>query len=341
MRPSWQTASEDGAASKMQLRFMTANEILAIAKIDRATRDQHGNLRGFQRQPIQDRIRTIASALREPDGSIPNPVIVALRADDIGGIPTKNAAGWVLDGQQRLLACVAAGYTKPIPTIVKTMDEPEDLRREFVAINNARPLPAGLVAEILSKLVPMPPRLGDETLARLLTELLNYSDTSPIRGAVRQQTNPTGRIRDTALVRGLRHSLSHGALSELGGEREAVLCAGYNLVRAFLSAMTDVFHADWSGRTPATSRLVHGTGIVGMLHAMDVIHALTGADCHESFAGPLIALRPNCAWTRGTWDFGAGIALPWNGLQNVPAHATLLSRHLERVLRAVLPANTR
>ena len=38
----------------------------------------------------------------------------------------------------------------------------------------------------------------------------------------------------------------------------------------------------------------------------------------------------HCAWTSGTWDFGADQARRWNGIQNTPNDVRLLTSHLLR-----------
>ena len=89
--------------------------------------------------------------------------------------------------------------------------------------------------------------------------------------------------------------------------------------------------------TARTSRLVHGTGIQAAMHAMDAIHAATGTVDRDGFAGPLLMLRPHCRWRSGAWEFAdAGTRLPWDGVQNVPAHRDLLCGHLGSMLRTIL-----
>ena len=319
-------AGNAGQGSRMRLEWMTAAEVMALAEIDRATRDADGRLTGFQRQPVRSHVADIASALRAPGARLPSPVTVGLVPGDATG------KAKVLDGQQRLLACIAAGHREPIPVILSEFDSHQELREAFVAINNARPLPPGLVAEILSRTEPLPPRLGDETLARLLAESLNYEPRSPIRGLVRQQTNPGGTLRDTALVRGLRHSLAHGMLSGLKGQREQVMSHGLSACMAFYGAVRDAWSCSFDGHTPETSRLVHSAGTVAALHAMDVIHARAGSCAEEDFCAPLLAISHRCSWTSGAWDFGSGNVLPWNAVQAVPSHYASLSLHLERLL---------
>ena len=47
----------------------------------------------------------------------------------------------------------------------------------------------------------------------------------------------------------------------------------------------------------------------------------------------IASLRPHCAWTTGTWDFGADQTRRWNGIQNTPNDVRLLTSHLLRALR--------
>jgi DGQHR domain-containing protein len=319
------------ARHPMTLVYMSVEEIMAIADIDRATRTSSGDLIGFQRHAIQDHISTIAAGLTQDGQGIPSPVMIAMMDDETSSLSPR---GWLLDGQQRVLACLAARHREPIPVIIRAVKTHEELRTLFVTINNCRPLPSGLIAELLSHAHPLPPQLGDETMARLLVEQLNYDKNSPLCSMVKQQTNKCGIITDTALVRGIRTSLSHGALSVHMGQREAVMTTGLATLFSFYRALKSVFHSDMSGHTPKTSRLLHGAGIISTLHLMDIIYASCETDGQDDFRPTLMQIKPYCRWTSGTWDFGSGHVVPWNAIQNVPLHYNAISRHLELLARS-------
>src|SRR3546814_12857585 len=74
-----------------------------------------------------------------------------------------------------------------------------ELRRQFVLINNTRPLPKSLIYELLPSVDGLPRRLYDRSLAAELTAQLNYQGDSSLNGLIHQHKNPAGIIRDTAI----------------------------------------------------------------------------------------------------------------------------------------------
>ena len=95
----------------------------------------------------------------------------------------------------------------------------------------------------------------------------------------------------------------------------------------FFHAVRHVFAEDWEDKTPKTSRLVHGAGIVSMGYVMEILHVMSGAEDREGFARGLRHLKGRTAWSSGEWAFGDE-RRRWNGLQNVPADLRQLSLHL-------------
>lgn len=108
----------------------------------------------------------------------------------------------------------------------------------------------------------------------------------------------------------------------------------------FYHAVQHVFAEDWIGRTPKTSRLVHGTGIIALGYVMDFLNGVTGAATREEFANGLRLLKGKTAWCEGEWEFGSE-RRRWNGLQNVPADIRELSLHLVQVLKRRLADKVR
>src|SRR3546814_4729646 len=81
-----------------------------------------------------------------------------------------------------------------------------------ILINNTKPLPKGLIYELLPKVGGLPFRYESRAEAARLIETLNYKKGSSLRGMINGQTNPRGIIKDTILQRLLMNSLSDGAL---------------------------------------------------------------------------------------------------------------------------------
>lgn len=87
----------------------------------------------------------------------------------------------------------------------------EELRKQFILINNTRPLPKPLIYELLPTVKGLPNRLSSRSDAAALVERLNYDEASSLRGQIKQHTNPTGVLQDT-VVQVIMASLSDGAL---------------------------------------------------------------------------------------------------------------------------------
>jgi DGQHR domain-containing protein len=327
----------------------TAEEVLRFARIERVGRDSQGVLSGFQRPQIASHIREIQDYLEKPDAVLPNPIVVAF-TDRVtvehldGGIAQlvidaeAGPVGLVVDGQQRLSA-LSQTRRLDFQVFVSALvcrDE-EELRRQFVLINNTRPLPKSLIYELLPTVHGLPDRMEGRSVAAELTARLNFDQSSSLRGQIHQHTNPAGIIRDTAIQRVLMNSLSDGAMRELiqepGGERKCL-----QLVSNYFSAVQRTFPEDWMGHKPATSRLVHGAGIQAMGHVMEVLVLLDGSRKTEEFMVGLSALRGRTAWRSGSWDFGGGDVRHWKAIQNLNRDVISLAHHLIGIVRAGIRA---
>lgn len=323
----------------------TAAEVLRFAQIERVGRDAQGVLSGFQRPQIASHIREIQDYLEKPDAVLPNAVVVAFTdrvrleqlQDGIARIDidlTDGPPGLVVDGQQRLSA-LSRTQRDDFQVFVSALvcrDEAE-LRRQFVLINNTRPLPKSLIYELLPTVGGLPERMEGRSTAADLTARLNFDESSSLKGQILQHTNPTGLIRDTAIQKVLMNSLSDGVMRDLirepGGERKCLL-----LVSNFFSAVQKTFPEDWMGHKPATSRLVHGAGIQAMGHVMEVLAALDGARKTDDFKRGLEVLKGKTAWRSGSWDFGGGDVRHWKAIQNLNRDVVSLAHYLISVVRA-------
>lgn len=346
-----------------------ASEIARFARIQRAGRDEEGSLQGFQRPQIAGHIREIRDYLVKPNAILPNPIVVAftagatlsplkLPAPTPAGAgrsrrvvsrraPTQQPSGlgvltidlangppgFIVDGQQRFTA-LSEIPDGDFQVLVSGFicDTEEELQKQFILINNTRPLPKALVYELLPQVGDLPYRMSSRSQAALVTEALNYKDGSSLRGLIKQQTNPKGIIRDTVLQRVIMNSITDGALRLYADDDRLLLDRGAKLISEFFHAVRHVFAEDWDGKAPKTSRLVHGTGIIAMGYVMEEIHALTGATDRDEFTRTLRLLKGRTAWSEGEWIFGQE-RRRWNGLQNVPADVRQLSMHLVQELR--------
>lgn len=330
----------------------TPVEVLATAEIDRVGRADDGSLKGFQRHQIASHIKEIRDYLSREDALLPNAVILAF----VDGVVIHECAdgtldvivqtehgkpGFVVDGQQRLTAL--SGLDKPgfqvfvSAVICKDYNE---LRQQFVLINNTRPLPKALIYELLPTIDGLPQRFTARKFASLIVDRLNFSLDSSLCGEIRQHTNPTGMLSDTAMQKVVINSASDGAIRDFVQYEDREERA-FRLVSEFFAGVTDVFGPEWYGMTPRLSRLRHGAGIVAMGFVMDTLYAVSGATDRKHFADGLKLLKPYTAWTSGTWVLDATDQRPWNGIQNTPTDIDLLTRHLVRSLKRALRQHQR
>lgn len=332
-----------------------AADIAQIARIERAGRDDGGVLQGFQRPQIAGHIREIRDYLEKPNSILPNAIVIAF----MGGARLKRAAnagdrrrellvdtsngppGWIVDGQQRFTALSELrGRNFEVLVSGFLCETEEELQKQFILVNNTRPLPKALVYELLPKVGDLPPRMSNRSQAALVTEALNYRKGSSLMGLIKQQTNPKGSIRDTVLQRVIMNSLSDGALRLYAGEDQMLLHHGVTMMSEYYHAVQHVFADDWTGKSPKTSRLVHGTGIIALGYVMDFLNSTTGAVSRDEFARGLRLLKGKTAWSDGEWEFGSE-RRRWNGLQNVPADVRQLTLYLVQVLKRGLAKNTK
>jgi DGQHR domain-containing protein len=325
----------------------TPEQILAFSEIERVGREEDGQLRGFQRHQIASHIKEIRDYLGRTDALLPNAVIVAF----IGGVKLRELSdgiveveiktkdgkpGFVVDGQQRLSAL--SGLQKPgFQVFVSALicKDYNELRQQFVLINNTRPLPKTLIYELLPSVEGLPARFTARKFAARIVDRLNFSRHSALRGEIRQHTNPKGVISDTAMQKLVMNSTSDGAIREFikDGDYED---RAFDFINEFFEAVTAVFGSEWVGMSPKTSRLRHGAGLVALGFVMELLYSSEGAETRDQFAAGLNLLKPYTAWTSGNWRLAVGDERPWNGIQNTPSDIDLLTNFLVRTLKKEL-----
>jgi DGQHR domain-containing protein len=332
-----------------------AVDIARFARIERAGRDEAGVLQGFQRPQIASHIREIRDYLEKPNAILPNPIVVAFTSSVglelllplAGGLETRlgrltidvsnGPPGWIVDGQQRFTALTELrGREFEVLVSGFICYDLEELQKQFILINSTRPLPKALVYELLPRVGDLPTRMSNRAQAALVTEALNYRPGSSLKGLIRQQTNPKGTIRDTVLQRVIMNSLTDGALRLYADDEGLLLDKGVRLISEFFHAARHVFRDEWEGKTPKTSRLVHGAGVIAMGYVMEALYVMTGAEERDAFAQGLLHLKGHTAWSAGEWNFGIE-RRRWNGLQNVPSDVRQLSLYLVQELKQALP----
>lgn len=346
-----------GTGAPVYLFSLTAREILQVAEISRVGRGDHSELIGYQRPEVRQHVKEIIDYLDGDDVLFPNPVIIALpstvkwtsgrgpKVDDISTsgiikIPLCGAVpGWIVDGQQRALALSRARRQDfPVPVNAFITDSVDVQRDQFLRINNTKPLPRGLVTELLPKVSsPLPPRLSLRQLPSALCDSLNVRDDSPFQGLIkRASTSPGDRrtavVTDTSLIDALQESLKPaGCLFQYrnlsSGENDSTRI--WQTVVTYWTAVRDTFPEAW-GKPPTKSRLMHSAGIRAMGRLMDRVMSMvdpSGPEVGEAVRKDLAVLAPYCHWTNGKWD---ELRMNWDEVQSVPRHINELSNYLIR-----------
>lgn len=320
----------------------TATDVLRFASIERIGRDAQGELSGFQRPQVAAHIREIRDYLEQSNSVLPNPVVVAftdgVEVEDLGDGTKRllidmstGSPGLVVDGQQRLSALAELGREFQIFVSALICRDEAELRRQFVLINNTKPLPKSLIYELLPTVENLPPRLSRRSVASDLTARLNFENTS-LKGYIKQHTCPDGIIADTVMQRIIMDSLANGVMREIIlSPKGANRCV--KLVSNFFEAVKSVWPEAWHGQKPSTSRLLHGVGIQAMGDVMEVLAQRAEANSIEEFRDGLECLKGKTAWTSGEWEL-SGEVRRWNSLQNVNNDIAKLKHYLTGIVKA-------
>ncbi|WP_375502644.1 DGQHR domain-containing protein DpdB [uncultured Jatrophihabitans sp.] len=349
--------------SQLYVFSLTAPEISRLTDISRVSRDERGDLIGYQRPEVRQHVQEIVDYLDSDEVIFPNAIIIALPStvhfsasrgpqsgkvsDDDAGctgilqipLPVGNEAkpGWIVDGQQRTVALDKA-QRQDLSVLVTAFvaDNVEVQRDQFVRINNTKPLPRGLVTELLPTISsPLSPRLAIKQAPSELCDLLNKQE--PFEGLIRRPSTPgdertSAVITDSSVVAMLQESLAGGSLfvyrDMSSGETDYL--SVIKAVTLYWTCVRDTFPDAW-GRPPEESRLMHGAGIRAMGKLMDWIMRsldLEDESTPKQVMDELALVAPHCRWTDGIWD---GLGLKWNAIQNNSRHISELSNHLLRL----------
>lgn len=341
-------------------------ELPRFATVSRVHRDEGQQIGGYQRPEALAHIKAIKRYLESDDALLPNALVVAFdervkfkrTAGQRGKsvlhgelvIPVddhespEDLPGWVVDGQQRS-AALRDARIEGFPVFVTAFitDNVAEQRSQFILVNSTKPLPKGLIYELLPATpeADLPVALLRRRYPALLLERLNFDEDSPMRGMIRTPTTIGGTIKDNSVLKMLGASLEDGALysyfdpSTGTGYTETMLI----ILKSYWTAVANVFPAEWQ-ESPRRSRLVHGVGIVSMGCLMDEIVYVLGEERPPTVDELEVELRRiagKCHWMDGEWEFNGAESLPWNELQNTPKHILRLTDHLLAVYRDLRP----
>jgi DGQHR domain-containing protein len=341
---------------------LTGDEILSAADISRLSRDDAGKLIGYQRPHVKRHIQDIVEYLNSDNILFPNSLILAL-SSKVKFHPTRGRLGadglvtsgmveiplgknghkpaWIVDGQQRALAISKSKRRDlPIPINAFVADEVELQRDQFLRVNNTKPLPRGLITELLPEVsTPLPANLQAKKIPSALCDLLNSEAHSPFykliaRASTAHENKRSAVVADTSIIKMLQESLANPSGCFFAYRNiatgETDFDAIWAALLAYWTAVKKTFPDAW-GKPPTKSRLMHGAGIRAMGKLMDRImgsmdprgHGVVAQIQHE-----LRSIQPVCHWTEGRWTELEN--LNWNEIQNVPRHIRTLSNLLVR-----------
>ena len=226
----------------------------------------------------------------------------------------------------------------PIFVTAFLTESQHEQREQFILVNSTKPLPKGLIHELLPGTDAILSRaLEQKRIPSGLLHQLNQTPASPFYQAIKTPTAPDGYIQDNSVLRMLSNSLQDGALYRvsLASTDDAKAKVMYDCICEFWQCVVRAFPEAWN-LPPRKSRLSHGVGITSLGYIMDAAydrHRRNGKPLSEVFEECVDTVRPHCAWTSGFWEFGGGVSRKWNEVQNTPKDCQLVANHLLLTLR--------
>lgn len=329
--------------------------------VSRVRRDDSDALEGYQRPEAVSHIRAIRRYLESDGAMLPNALVLAftdqvrfeaccgerLIAYSVPGeliIPVDESLhevdkpAWLVDGQQRSAAIRDADVADfPVATVGFIASSEEEQRSQFILVNNTKPLPSGLIHELLPETTgELPARYARRRLPAYLMARLNIDQRSPFRGLIATPTTAAGYIKDNSVLKMIENSLYEGALYQYRDPRTGTGDTEQMFLHltTFWCRVRATWPAAWE-LPPRKSRLTHGVGIQALGYIMDILAdeqrapEISAADLDRS----LDALESVAAWTSGTWSLAPGDERRWNGLQNTPNDVRRLTNLFVQTLR--------
>jgi DGQHR domain-containing protein len=331
-----------------------------LASVTRIARSESEGVTGYQRPEVLSHINQIRKYLESANPMLPNAIVVAFDRSvrfrpSAATVPAQHGRlgslhiplraegeatpGLIVDGQQRSAALREAGVKRfPVFVVGFIAEDEAEQREQFLLVNSTKPLPKGLLYELLPSIdSPLPDALARRRLPAALLARLNHDHDSPLRHMISTPTSPTGLVKDNSILRMIENSLSDGALfrhrgADDNGDTNAML----STLKHYWAAVAAAFPDAWR-KPPKRSRLMHGAGIVSLGFVMDALadtHRRSRTPSESQFLSGLRLIAPACRWTDGFWHFGPGNHVKWNEVQNTTRHIQLLTDYLLTALRS-------
>lgn len=336
--------------------------LLDFTAVSRVKRTDHGDLDGYQRPEVMSHIRAIRRYIESPEAMLPNAVVLAFdsrvrfvpgrRKSTVGysavgelvipvdeTLKEADKPALLVDGQQRIAAIRDAEVAEfPVAAVAFIAAGADEQRSQFILVNNTKPLPKGLIHELLPDSAGyLPPKYARRKLPAQIMTRLNLDSDSPFRGAISTPTSPDGYIKDNSVLKMIENSLYDGALYQYrdpedgSGDIEQMVLH----LKIYWSLVEIMWPIEWK-LIPRKSRLTHGVGIQSMGYVMDALTEGHGAEELPSIDldTKLQPIYEIAAWSSGAWDLTPEDQRRWNGLQNTPNDIKLLTNALLSKLKA-------
>jgi DGQHR domain-containing protein len=331
--------------------------LLEFATVSRIRRADAESILGYQRPEVQSHINEIKAYLESDAPMVPNSIVLAFdkrvrfqpveagtgESQDvrfghlvipITSSPDHEKAAWIVDGQQRVAAVSRSRLKRfTLSAVGFIADSDAEQREQFILVNSTKPLPKGLIYELIPHTqARLPSLLERRKFPAYLLQRLSQDEDSPFRGLIQTPTNPEGVVKDNSVLRMLENSLADGALYRFRepGTDESDAEKMLRVLKSFWAAVGNVFESAW-GQPPKKSRLMHGAGITSLGFLMDAIaDRLRGTLLPKTkdFEADLEPMTSVCSWTAGYWNFGPGSQVRWNEIQNTSKDIQLLTNYL-------------
>ena len=346
-----------GGGRKLYSFAVDGKSVGSFATVSRIKRAADSQIKGYQRTEILSHINEIKSYIESTGPLIPNAIVLAFdnrvcfeplscspQASGqaqfghllipLGNVQDHEKAAWIVDGQQRIAAVSQANVPEfNLAAVGFIAGCDAEQREQFILVNSTKPLPKGLIYELIPHTsAKLPNLLERRKFPAYLLQRINQDEISPFCGLIHTPTSPDGIVKDNSLLRMLENSLADGALYRFrqSADSEAMAEGMLSLLYNYWGAVREVFAEAWA-LPPRQSRLMHGAGITSLGFVMDASadrQRNTLIPTTENFYADLAPLRDVCSWTAGYWNFGPGSQIRWNDLQNTTKDIQLLTNYL-------------
>src|SRR5215813_8598861 len=226
-------------ADRLLYSFAIDGKLISnFATVSRIRREEGKSLSGYQRPEVLSHIAEIRNYLETESPMVPNAVVIAFdtrvcfepSSESMSTIPytkvgtliipidtnlaSEDKPGFIVDGQQRLAAIRDAEIESfPICVTAFITKEVHEQTEQFILVNSTKPLPKGLIYELLPNTeAALPSLLQRRRFPAYLLDLLNHEEDSPLKGRIQTPTTPLGNIKDNSILKMLENSLSDGVL---------------------------------------------------------------------------------------------------------------------------------